>query len=47
MNKYLKVGILNIDYITQIMYNELKCNYNHYDYLKNCVKNYVNCLINF
>ena len=47
MEKYLKVGILNIDYITQIMYNELKCNYNHYDYLKNCVKNYVNCLINF
>jgi hypothetical protein len=47
MEKYLKVGILNIDYITQIMYSELKCNYNHYDYLKNCVKNYVNCLINF
>lgn len=39
LEKYLKIGILNVDYITQIIYSELGC-YN-YDYLKTFIKNYL------
>jgi hypothetical protein len=42
LEKYLKVHILNIDYITNIMCYNLKCN--NYYYLKSCIKNYVDCL---
>lgn len=45
LEKYLKLHILNIDYITNIMcYNLKSNNENYYYYLKSCVKNYVDCL---
>ena len=49
MRKYSKFDILNIDYITQIIYKSKYSGYDqNYYYLFNMyIKNYVNCLINF